>query len=189
MGVVIMLSALPREVLAQPPVSSLPTSLGTCQLAHVSGSIACAGAFDKVNDANSSGAMASYFSTNFGSYGPWSPLGTTDAGASTGPFSSVPGSTSGTLVFDNLLYGYLGIVLKGADQIAIYVVDAGSTGLNSVSFSTAALKNNGGQTPNLSHASLWQGGGDVPVPEPSSLALVATALLGIGFCARRREQG
>ena len=181
---------------AQKPVTTLPSSQNTCSLSDVKtlsmvNSIACAGKFNGVNDANSLGAFKDFLDGVFGSaYGPWTHVGQSD-GSGSGPFKSNPGVPSGQLLFDNTQTGYFAIVMKASTTSTIYILDAGQEGTKGVYFNTAALGNK-----DLSHAGFWKGADPVVeefppetvVPEPSTYLLMAAGLAGVGLAARRRRR-
>ncbi len=58
---------------------------------------------------------------NGSSTGFWTYLGTTNANETSGPFSSVPGASSGTVVFDLPgIYGSFWLALKAANAFSLY---------------------------------------------------------------------
>lgn len=160
----------------------------------------CIGRVSGNNEGNANpGQDATLWELNnsWGSYGDWVEVngGTTNAGQTSGPFSSVPGGTSGVLTFDNALQGYFVLGLKSSNGFSLYLLNATSLS-GSVNFSTAGVTGQG-----LSHATLYSGGVGVTcvgtnaqcvtittTPEPSTYALMGAGLLTIGFVSRRRRQ-
>jgi hypothetical protein len=74
------------------------------------------------------------------------------------------------------------VSVKGGTSFAVYSVDHFGSG----SWTTDALTNKGGQQPNLSHISFWSAkakptspGGSAQVPEPATIFLLGSGLLGL----------
>lgn len=154
------------------------------------GAMACSGAWDGNNvnqEADVLAQLALDFGDDIGMAGDWSYLGTTDAGLTDGPFSSVPVDRAGTLSFDAAVTGYFVVALKSSTNFSFYLFDGGDAGLSSVAFTTrgTALNPQNGRALNLSHASLYAF--TTPVPEPETYALMLAGLGLVGFMARRRK--
>ncbi len=88
-------------------------------------------------------------------------------------------------------------VTKAANDWSAYLfsdVDFTSSPTSGDGTYTITWLNNGGNVPALSHASLYaRTGGTVteepfPVPEPGTLVLFGTALLGLGFAKKRKSK-
>jgi hypothetical protein len=146
---------------------------------------ACAGAFAG-NDRHYHAEIAALINAN--GWGSGTYLGTTDAGSSSGPFSSVDGGKSGVIVFDSPLTGDYVFVMKAANQFSLYYF-TGLVGATELSYVTSGIAlNNNGKPQGLSHVSLW-GNPPVRVPEPNTGLLLATAMMGfLGATRRRRNQ-
>lgn len=142
---------------------------------------ACAGAFAG-NDAQYEAEIQQLIADN--GWGSMSFLGTTDEGQTSGPFSSVPGGSSGALVFDSPLTGDYVFVLKSSNAFSVYYF----TGLVSATelyyVTSGTSLNQKGKPQGLSHASLW---GPVPVPEPATGLLLLTAMIGMAAFTNRRR--
>ncbi|CAN5920302.1 hypothetical protein BH11GEM2_BH11GEM2_12070 [soil metagenome] len=125
----------------------------------------------------------------------WTYLGTTDAGGAAGPFSSVPGSVTGRLAFDNPIVGFFAIALKSSTSFSIYLFNGGPAGISSVDFTTIGTSlTKRGIAQDLSHASLYDYADVIAtalavavVPEPASLALLATGMLALAGVVRSRK--
>lgn len=90
------------------------------------------------------------------------------------------------------------IVLKGGNGYSAYLFTAESLGISDLTkvhqfagtFLMGDLTNGGGNTPGLSHISVWAHDPTLEqtqIPEPSTLALLGTALIGFGWQKGRRR--
>lgn len=118
----------------------------------------------------------------------WVFAGKTDAGSSSGPFSSVPVSSSGTLTLDTPATGYFAVGLQAGNQFSVYLFNGGVNGISSLQFTTTgtAFENDVPQA--LSHASLYFPGRIPPVPEAETYLLMLAGLGLIGYVARRKAR-
>mgnify|MGYP000075100100 CR=1 FL=1 len=150
------------------------------------GATSCKGAFAGNNKNQTAGVVAELAS--FG--GPWSLLGSSDDAGTFGPFTSNPAGATGTLTFDNLLTGPFVLILKASNSFSMYYFANAGAGVTSVNYTTAGTAVNAQGIPQgLSHATLYvQTGGFNVVPEPSTYALLASGMLGLGIVARRRRR-
>lgn len=159
--------------------------------------LACSGSWTG-NDVNQRAAVLSRVGMDFQSYvglGLWSYVGTTDAGRTSGPFSSVPGTVTGALTFDSPMTGFFAIALKSSTNFSIYLFDGGVGGLSGIDFTTIGTSmNRRGIAQDLSHASLYDFDAATPpppvvtaTPEPGTLVLMLTGLAGLGVVVRRRR--
>ena len=148
----------------------------------------CTGGYDKNNlQASVAPLVIAKLNADFGSV--WSLLGSSDAAGTFGPFTTNPSGITGTLTFDTPLAGPFVLALKAGDQFSLYYFLNNGAPLASVNYTTAGTNLNRKGVPNgLSHASLYSATNFAPVPEPSTYALLASGLIGLGVVARRRRQ-
>jgi hypothetical protein len=145
---------------------------------------ACSGAWDG-NDQNQMTDVKNQIEADWGTG--WTYAGKTNAGQNTGPFSVVPGTTSGTIKFHNPFTGHFILILKASNQFSMYRFD-NVVALSEVKFSTLGTSlNKQGAPQELSHASMWTQQTNV-VPEPSTVILLGTGLLGLGIVGYRRRR-
>ena len=147
----------------------------------------CKGAYDDNNLTSAIKPLViAQLNADFG--GSWSLLGSSDV-AGFGPFTSNPSGVSGVLTFDTPISGAFVLALKASDQFSLYYFLNNGGPRASINYTTAGTNLNNRDTPNgLSHASLYSAGNFAPVPEPSTYALLASGLVGLGVVARRRRQ-
>lgn len=123
-------------------------------------------------------SVLAFLDANVGT-GPWSFGGKTDAdGGGAGPFEDFDNATAGDLEFDVTMYGEFVIALKTATYFNLYYFNE-PTGLDGITF--AGLDNA------LSNASVWTGD-DFSVPEPGTMLLLGTGLLGMALARRREDE-
>ena len=195
-GLLVALS-LPGSAQTRLTAGSTPCTNGSALTVMNPDALACSGSWQG-NDVNQMGAVLSQMGIDFQALtgrSAWSYLGTTDAGSTAGPFSSVPGSVTGRIAFDNPVVGFFAVALKSSTNFSIYLFNGGPKGISSVDFSTIGTSlNKRGIAQDLSHASLFDypdavatSTGVVAAPEPASLALLATGLLAVAGFTRRRK--
>lgn len=161
------------------PARAYPASSNTCSFSDVRADGVnandCRGAFpgNEVGEGADPGrgATTDYINATWGPGYSW--------------YGELPGSNNaldGQITLPMVLTTAFVVSVKGGDEFALYQF-ANSNGTTTLDFSTAALKNPGGQQPGWSHSGLWI----TPVPEPETYALLLAGLGVVGLMARRRR--
>ena len=84
-------------------------------------------------------------------------------------------------------HGLFVLAIKGGPTYSYYEFDAGTSGIDSLSFDTLGVaKGNGRAGPGLSHFGLYTQ--NSPVPEPQSYALMLAGFAAIGLMVRSRRR-
>ncbi|MDA0329842.1 MAG: PEP-CTERM sorting domain-containing protein [Gemmatimonadetes bacterium] len=91
-------------------------------------------------------------------------------------------ATTGTIQFGSLYTNFV-LALKAGDSFSLYYFEGS---LSSLDYSTIGSGVNGTSVNGLSHWNIY-GGRTVTVPEPGTLLLVASGLLGMALLRRREE--
>lgn len=144
----------------------------------------CGGAYAG-NDANQVGDVVNQISAL--GWGDFSYGGTTDEGQTTGPFSSVDGTSTGSVILDSPISGPFVLALKANNQFSLYYF-ANLVGETQFDFDTWGVAVNQNQkAQGLSHASAYVQR-TVEVPAPSTWLLLASGVfVFLGMAYRRRE--
>ncbi len=92
------------------------------------------------------------------------------------------GSSAGTWTYTGSEELYL-LTVKAANDFSIFNI----AGLTTGSWTTVGLVNGGGNTPNISHVTVWKlvGGTTTRIPEPGSVMLLLMGLTALFFAGRR----
>lgn len=95
------------------------------------------------------------------------------------------GSSAGSWTYTGTEELYL-LTVKAANDFSIFSI----AGLTTGPWSTVGLVNGGGNTPNISHVTVWKlvGGTTTRIPEPGSLALMLIGLGGLLLVGRRQQR-
>jgi hypothetical protein len=189
--------AVPSATHAQLTSAPALCSTGNAMTLMNPDAIACSGAWrgSDIGNAVRLAASLTQIQSDFFSFvgsGNWSYLGTTNAGQNSGPFTSVPNSTTGTLDFASPITGFFAVSLRASDQFRFYLFKGHESGISSLAFTTIGTGvTREGVVPGLAHASLYDFDGNAPTttaPEPASFVLIATGLFAGAMAARRRRR-
>ncbi len=128
------------------------------------------------NNSNQQPLVYSDLQSAWGSFGTWSEVG--DVAAS-----------NGTITLGSNVSGAFVISLKQGDHFSLYLLDA-TQSVGTLKYSTAGVKD--GAEFDISHATLYKvtGGGTIlsVTPEPATMTMMATGLVGVAGLARRRRK-
>ncbi len=120
----------------------------------------------------------------FGSFIDIMEVAKSDDSVSRGLTITGAGSSVGTWTYTGAEELYL-LTIKASTDFSIFNV----AGLTTGPWTTVGLVNGGGNTPNISHVTVWKLVGDTTtrIPEPGTLALMLTGLGGLLLLGRRQR--
>ena len=122
-------------------------------------------------------------------------VGKGEVGGPSGPFQGpLPDSNDNTLYLNHSYTGTFVLFLKSSTAFSGFRIEA--DGMTSIDFTMAGVSQNGDVTDatadrtgqNLSHASVWFDGTTTVVPEPSTVILLGSGILGLGLVGYRRRK-
>ena len=187
---VLIVSAVLGALLTSESASAQSCAAAASMLA-TTGYMGCAGSF--LGNLIGTPAELTQLNTLFAPNGPFAYQGKSDD-ASNGPFTGNPAASSGTLTLDTKQFGFFVIGIKAAANYSFYEFNGGTTGIQSLAFSTIGTATNATEVPQgLSHAALYTSATGTTtttavVPEPSTYALMTVGLLAVAVAAGQRRK-
>jgi hypothetical protein len=103
-------------------------------------------------------------------------------GGLTGTFTFIPGTSGPTTA------GYIALHAGGGTSDVLLQIDSCCTTGGPFAWDTSENLNGGGNSAAISNFDLFSGGTASVIPEPASLALLSTGLLGFAVFRRRRNR-